>query len=354
MRSLDPVATLQNLLDRHATVAASELVRTEGKRVVCLACGHRCQLSDGARGICKVRWAEAGLLRVPSGYVAGIAVDPIEKKPFFHVDPGSDALSFGTLGCDLHCGYCQNWDTSQSLRDRDASGLPHAMTASEIIEVATARDCSTVVSTYNEPLITAEWSHEVFSLAKERGLRTGFVSNGNATPEVLDWLRPVMDLYKVDLKSFRDKSYRSLGCPLQNVLDGITMVHERGLWLEVVTLIVPDFNDSDAELADIARFLVDLSPDIPWHVTAFHPDYKMRDRGWTQAETLCRAREIGVEAGLNHVYAGNIPGAVPGAEDTHCAGCGVVLIARTGYDVRIVTLEGNECRACGTVLPGVF
>lgn len=346
--------TLQHLLDPHTSRGAAELVVPVGDRLRCLACGHRCRIGEGARGICKVRWVENGELRVPSGYVAGLAVDPVEKKPFFHVLPGADALSFGMLGCDLHCPYCQNWDTSQALRDREAGTLPRRMSAREIVDAAIHHHCRMVVSTYNEPLITAEWSHRVFTLAKARGLLTGYVSNGNATPEVLDFLRPVTDLYKIDLKGFRDASYRKLGCPLQNVLDGIRMVFERGFWLEIVTLVVPGFNDSEEELRDIARFLADLSVDIPWHVTAFHPDYKMQGPPRTPADTLRRARSIGLDAGLRYVYAGNIPGALPGAEDTHCATCDARLIERHGYRAHVVGLDGATCRRCHARLPGVF
>lgn len=348
------MTSLQDLLDKNTAKAATELVVPDGDRLRCLACGHRCLLRDGARGICKVRHVEGGVLRVPAGYVAGLAIDPVEKKPFFHVRPGAAALSFGMLGCDLHCGYCQNWDTSQALRDRDAGTLPRRLRAREVVDLCLERACPILVSTYNEPLITAEWSRAIFELAKEHDLLTGYVSNGNATPEVLDFLRPVTDLYKIDLKGFRDRSYRSLGCPLQNVLDGITMVFERGFWLEIVTLVVPGFNDSDEELRDIARFLVDLSPDIVWHVTAFHPDYKMQGPPRTPVDTLDRARHIGLENGLRYVYAGNVPGALPGAENTQCYGCGAVLIERTGYRTRIVGMDGETCQACKDPLPGVW
>lgn len=346
--------TLQDLLDHQTESAAPELVRREEDRLRCVACGHRCLLGDGARGICKVRTVHRGELRVPSGYVAGLAVDPIEKKPFFHVLPGANALSFGMHGCDLHCAYCQNWNTSQALRDTDAVSMPRSIRAADLAGLAKRHECPVLVSTYNEPLITAEWSRRVFELAKEAGVLTGYVSNGNATPEVLDFLRPVTDLYKVDLKGFRDRSYRQLGCPLQNVLDGIAMVKERGFWLEIVTLVVPGLNDSDAEIADIASFVHALSPDIPWHVTAFRPQYKMGDTTATTADSLDRARSIGLEVGLHHVYAGNVPGALPGAENTQCYGCGAVLIERTGYSTRVVGLDGDRCASCASKLPGVF
>ncbi len=346
--------TLQELCDRLTAEAAPSLAIREDGRVRCLACGHRCLLGEGARGACEVRFVAGGSLRVPRGYVAGLAVDPIEKKPFHHVLPGRTALSFGMLGCDLHCAYCQNWDTSQVLRDKEARALPRRVRARGLADRALAAGAPVLVSTYNEPLITAEWSLEIFELAKERGLLTGFVSNGNATPEVLDLLRPVTDLYKIDLKCFDDRKYRKLGCPLSNVLRGIEAVHERGFWLEVVTLVVPGFNDGEDELRACARFLAGISKDIPWHLSAFHPDYRMTDRRRTEVETIARARAIGLSEGLRFVYAGNLGGALEGAEDTSCPSCGGTLIRRRGYMVSVEGLEAGRCRACGRRLPGIF
>src|SRR4051794_19500052 len=271
-------------------------------RLRCTACGHCCPLPSGAVGVCKVRFNRDGRLLVPWGYVGGVQCDPIEKKPFFHAYPGALAYSFGMLGCDLHCGYCQNWVTSQALRDPNAVAPP--MHASPELLVADARrqQAKVLVSTYNEPLITSEWAVAIFKEAKAAGLVTGFVSNGNGTPQVLEYLRPWVDLYQVDLKSFDDRHYRELGGRLQPILRTIRQLHEMGIWLEIVTLIIPGFNDSDAELTQMADFLVSVSPDIPWHVTAFHQDYKMTDPEDTPASTLKRAAEIGRRAGLNFIY----------------------------------------------------
>lgn len=348
------MSSLQELLDRRTMPAAAELSPQDGERILCLACGHRCRVGEGRRGTCRVRFVKDGVLRVPGEYVAGLAIDPIEKKPFYHVLPGSNALSFGMLGCDLHCGYCQNWDTSQSLRDRSAQAQPRNMSAREIVQAIASADCKVVVSTYNEPLITAEWSRKVFELAKENNFYTGYVSNGNATQEVLDYLRPVTDLYKIDLKSFNDRSYRSLGCPLSNVLRGIEMVHERAFWLEIVTLVVPGFNDSSEELSEIAKFIVGISREIPWHVTAFHPDYKMTGPRNTEAECLRRARDIGREIGLDYVYVGNCHGVLEDVENTRCAGCNSLLIERSGFNATIHALDAGACRHCGRTLPGIF
>jgi pyruvate formate lyase activating enzyme len=322
--------------------------------VHCYACGHDCRIPPGHEGICKIRRNEGGTLLVPWGYVASVACDPMEKKPFFHVLPGRDALSFGMLGCDYHCSYCQNWITSQALRDPQAIAPAMDVEASRIADLAAERNAGAVVSTYNEPLITSEWAMEIFRLARERGLLTGYVSNGNATPGVLDYLRPHTDLYKVDLKSFRQARYRELGGVLRRVLETIEGLVARGFWVEVVTLVVPGFNDSEGELKEIARFLASVSPDIPWHVTAFHKDYRMTEPGSTPAATLLRSVETGREAGLRFVYAGNLPGLVGNAENTVCPACSALLVERSGHSILANHLNGSCCPACGTHIPGIW
>src|SRR5580704_3667521 len=311
--------TLADVLDRHTAVG--KLCYAEDDRSRCVACGHRCLIGEGKRGICKVRFNEAGELKVPFGYVAGLQCDPVEKKPFFHVYPGSDALTFGMMGCDLHCSYCQNWLTSQALRDVNAVAPVRTFSPTELAALGRREGARLVVSSYNEPLITAEWAVAVFEEAKTAGLACAFVSNGNSTPEVLDFLRPWIVAYKVDLKSFNDRNYRKLGGVLDNITSTIRMIHERGIWLEVVTLVIPGFNDSPEELRQIARFLASVSPDIPWHVTAFHKDYRMTDPDPTSADTLVRAAETGAEEGLRFIYAGNLPGRVGHWENTYCPGC---------------------------------
>ncbi|HEU5171034.1 MAG TPA: AmmeMemoRadiSam system radical SAM enzyme [Gemmatimonadales bacterium] len=323
--------------------------------VRCYACGHRCLIREGRRGICKVRFNQDGRLRVPHGYVAALQCDPVEKKPFFHVLPGADALTFGMLGCDFHCGYCQNWLTSQALRDERSSTEAADITAEALVAHAARQDARLVVSSYNEPLITAEWAAEVFALARPQGFVTGFVSNGNATPEALDLLRPLTDCYKIDLKTMSDRRYRRLGGVLAHVLDAIRLVHERGMWLEVLTLIVPGFSDDPAELREAARYLAAIDPDIPWHLTAFHEDYRFSGMGDTTADRVIRACEIGAEEGLNFVYAGNLPGRVGRWEHTWCPGCRALLVGRLGY--RILTNRigrGGGCPDCGTRIPGIF
>ncbi len=327
--------------------------RIDDKRIRCYACGHCCPILEGQPGVCKVRFNRDGKHYVPWGYVQTVQCDPIEKKPFFHVRPGAAALSFGMLGCDLHCAYCQNWVTSQAIRDPQAGARWERATPEQLVGLARDYGADVIVSTYNEPLITAEWAVEIFRHAKDKGLMTGFVSNGNATPQVLAYLRPWLDLYKVDLKSMDDRRYRELGGRLQPILDSLRRIYEMGFWLEVVTLVVPGFNDSDEELQRAAAFLAGISRDIPWHVTAFHPDYKMDEPPPTQAATLLRAAEIGRQAGLHYVYAGNLPGELDGLENTRCPQCGTTLVERRGYRIiRNVLDKTGSCPACHGSIPG--
>ena len=271
----------------------------EGNRIRCYACGHCCPIPSGFAGVCKVRFNRGGKLMVPYGYVNALHCDPIEKKPFFHALPGTRALSFGLLGCDLHCGYCQNWVSSQALRDVRSSLDFREISPAEIVRLALQQNASSIISTYNEPLITSEWAVAVFREARRAGLQTGYVSNGNATPQVLEYLRPWVDLYKVDLKSFDDRR--------------------------------------------------------PWHVTAFYPTYKMTGPGATTAGTLERAASIGRAAGLRYVYAGNLPGSVGGLENTHCPNCRAVLVERDGFEIlqNRLTADG-ACPQCHSAIPGFW
>jgi len=346
------MAALQEVLQQ--AVREGELYeKLERGFVRCHACGHCCRIPDGQLGVCKVRYNEGGKLLVPWGYVASAQCDPIEKKPFFHAYPGALAYSFGMMGCDLHCAYCQNWVTSQALRDPSAVSPPLRATAEGLVREALEHGAKVVVSTYNEPLITSEWAVEVFKEARAAGLKTGYVSNGNGTPQVLEYLRPWVDLYKVDLKSFEDRHYRQLGGRMQPILDTIRRLHEMGFWVEIVTLIVPGFNDSDNELKRMAEFLAGVSPDIPWHLTAFHKDYKMTEPENTSAHTLVRAAGIGKAAGLRFVYAGNLPGRTGELENTYCPACHELLVERIGFRVVDYRLTATgACPGCGAAIPG--
>ena len=327
--------------------------KLDRNRVRCFACGHCCPILDGQPGVCKVRYNRGGTLYIPWGYVGVVQCDPIEKKPFFHAYPGALAYSFGMLGCDLHCAYCQNWVTSQALRDPTAVVPPLGATPNQLVQQALQQGAKVLVSTYNEPLITSEWAVAVFKEARAAGLLTAFVSNGNGTPQVLEYLRPWVDLYKVDLKSFDDRHYHQLGGRLQPILDTIRRLYEMGFWLEIVTLVIPAFNDSDDELNRLTAFVASVSPDIPWHATAFHKDYKMTDPDNTSAETLMRAAEIGRKSGLRYIYVGNLPGEIGDLENTRCPNCQQLLIERYGYLIMGYHLTSNGCcPSCGTRIPG--
>ena len=325
----------------------------------CLACAHKCVIAPGGSGVCKVRFNEGGSLKVPWGYVSGLGLDPIEKKPFFHVLPGALTFSFGMLGCNFKCSFCQNYLTSQALRDPacSAAGIEPADPAS-LASGAREAGASFIVSTYNEPLITAEWGVAVFKEARKHGIRGAYVSNGYASPEALDYIRPHVDIYKADLKTFSDENYlKTAGGNLADVLKAIELIYAKGFWLEIVTLLIPGFNDSPEELASLAGYISGISKDIPWHVTAFYPTYQMTDRGSTPPETLLMARDIGLKKGLKYIYTGNIPG--QGFEDTRCPSCGKALVTRRGFRILSnaikVTKKGKGlCGNCLAAIPGIW
>jgi pyruvate formate lyase activating enzyme len=349
--------SLKEMLHQYSIPASEALIeRKPDGAVQCFACGHRCVVKPGRDGVCRVRFNEDGTLLVPHGYVGALACDPIEKKPFFHVLPGSDALTFGMLGCDYHCGYCQNWVTSQMLRDADAVAAPKLTTPKQLVDLAIRNGAPVVASSYNEPLITSEWAVDVFKEARTRGLRCAYISNGNGTPQVLDFIRPHVDAYKVDLKAFNDKAYRQLGGVLENVTSTIRMLKERGFWVEIVTLLVPGFNDNPDELKAMAEFLGSVDPLMPWHITAFHPDYKMTD-GFRQTTTddLMKIVEFGEQAGMKYLYPGNLPGQVGEYENTRCHHCNATVIERCSFRVLKNRVGANgECPKCGKTLPGVW
>jgi len=356
MSSLTPRAmSLKRVLANHTAAADPALVQQlDDAALRCLACGQRCRIRAGGVGVCRVRFNRDGQLRVPHGYVAGLAVDPIEKKPFYHVLPGRDAMSFGMLGCNLHCPFCQNWVSSQTLRDGEAVAEPSFVDAEQVAELAVERECPMITSTYNEPLITSEWAVMIFKLCRQHGIRCGFVSNGHASPEVLEFIRPTVDFINIDLKAFNEKTYRMLGGKLPVVLDTIRRAHEMGFWIEIITLAVPELNDSDEELTRIADFIAGVSPDIPWHVTAFHPTYKMTGPPRTPPATLIRAYDLGRQAGLRHVYTGNLPGVTGEREHTFCPGCGRVLIERRGFGTSRNHLVDGRCPDCVTEIAGIW
>lgn len=348
--------TLKGMLHQFSAPAAEALIqRRDSGDIQCFACGHRCLVKPGRDGVCRVRFNENGTLLVPHGYVGALACDPIEKKPFFHVLPGSDALTFGMLGCDYHCGYCQNWVTSQMLRDPDAAAAPRQTTPEDLVAHALRNGAPVIASSYNEPLITSEWAMDVFRAARPRGLKCAYISNGNATPQVLDFIRPLVDAYKVDLKTFNPRHYRQLGGVMEHVIETIRMLKERGFWVEIVTLVVPGFSDDADDLKRMAAFLASIDPLMPWHMTAFHPDYKMTEPRRTEADDLLRIVEYGERAGLKYLYPGNLPGQVGEWENTRCHHCNGTVIRRFGFRVleNRIGADGS-CSYCQGPLPGIW
>lgn len=327
--------------------------KRENNHVLCFLCNHYCSIAEGKRGLCGVRENRAGVLySLVYGKAIATHVDPIEKKPLFHFLPGSQAFSVATVGCNMSCHHCQNADISQNPREsgsiRGGEVLPE-----ELVAQARQDYCRTIAYTYTEPTVFFEYAYETARLAREEGIRNIFVTNGYLTEKALDTISPYLDGANVDLKSFREDFYAKIcGARLRPVLETIKKMKERGIWVEVTTLVIPEHNDSPEELEKIARFLFEVSPDIPWHVSAFYPTYKLTSVGRTPVSTLRRARDIGQSAGLRYVYTGNIPG--DDGENTFCHNCGKKIISRSGYLVGSVHLREGRCEFCGTPAAGVW
>ena len=326
----------------------------KGSEVICGLCSHHCHIKDGKRGICGVRENRNGVLySLVYGRLIAENIDPIEKKPLFNFLPGSKAFSISTVGCNFHCLHCQNYDISQYPHAHNGEIAGTERTAEAVIEETVRTGCASVCYTYVEPTIFYEFAYDCSILAHKQQLKNVFVSNGYMTPEVTRHLAPVLDGINIDIKGFTDDFYKKVcKARLQPVLDNVLLMHELGVWVEVTTLIIPGLNDSSEELRDIAKFIHSVSPTIPWHVTAFHPTYKMLDRDPTPIATLRKAREIGLAEGLHYVYEGNIPG--EGGENTYCPGCGAELISRFGFSIRQNNLADGRCSKCGQQLAGVW
>lgn len=322
----------------------------EGNSVRCGLCAHRCRIQDGKRGTCEVRENRGGtLFTLAYGRIIASHIDPVEKKPLFHFQPGSKSYSIATVGCNFRCEFCQNWRISQA--DRKSRSLPGENASPlDIAEDAQRSKCSSISYTYTEPTIFFEYAADTAREAKRFGLKNIFVSNGYQTPETVEAMKGVIDAANIDLKSFSNDFYKKqCGAKLDPVLESIRLMHEGGIHIEVTTLIVPGLNDSEGEFREIARFLRGLSPDIGWHVSRFHPDYKLTDRDATPESIIFRAVEIGHEEGLNYVWAGNLPRR--GFEDTVCPNCKKTVISRTIFTINERHLNGSRCGYCDTALP---
>jgi pyruvate formate lyase activating enzyme len=347
-------------------------------RVLCTLCPHDCRIPDGARGACGVRYNHHGhLYTLVYDKVVAREVNPIEKKPLYHFYPGSYAYSISTVGCNLRCSFCQNWDISQWPKahlpkrikaEEDQGEVPEQIcpqlvemeriiagepiTPGMIVDAAETSGCISISYTFTEPTIFYELAYDTAVIAREHGLKNNFVSNGFISEAPLRELAAVLDAANIDLKFFREESYRRVSrARLQPILDAIQLYCELGVWIEVTTLIIPGLNDSAEELKQIAEFICDIDPAIPWHVTAFYPTYKMLDRPSTPVETLRMARQIGLDTGLRYVYEGNISG--EGGENTYCYQCGNLLIDRFSFSVRENRIHNNSCPDCGAVIDGI-
>ncbi|MGC9468325.1 MAG: AmmeMemoRadiSam system radical SAM enzyme [Anaerolineae bacterium] len=326
--------------------------RLPDDKVRCNLCAHRCVISEGKRGICQVRENRDGTLySLVYGRAIARHVDPVEKKPLLHFHPGTRAYSVATVGCNFRCRWCQNWDIAQMVRDRHLI-MGESISPEEIVSAAKKNRCRSIAYTYTEPTIFFEYAYDTARLAQEAGLSNIYVTNGYMTEEMLETFQPYLDAANVDLKAFRDETYRKyVGARLQPVLDTLKTMRRLGIWLEVTTLVIPGINDDEAELRDAAQFVAgELGVEVPWHISRFSPAYQMTDVSPTPIATLRRAHEIGLEAGLRYVYLGN----VAAEANTICHECGKLLIRRSGY----WTLENHvqpdgRCPQCGTVVSGV-
>ncbi len=325
-----------------------------GGTVICGLCSHHCRIKSGKRGLCGVRENQAGVLyTLVYGRLVAESADPIEKKPLFHFHPGSRSYSISTVGCNFKCRHCQNYQISQ-YPQMHAGAISGNQTSPESVVVAAIQNnCDSISYTYVEPTVFFEFARDCAILARKENLKNVMVSNGYMTAEVGRDFAPLLDAINIDIKSFSDSFYKKIcGARLKPVLETVKLMHSLGVWVEVTTLLIPELNDSSEELRDLARFIKDIDPGIPWHVTAFHPTFKLLDRGPTPGETLKRARDIGMEEGLDFVYVGNIPG--KGGENTICPGCAQELIGRYGYSLNNYILSGGRCPQCGVSVKGVW
>jgi pyruvate formate lyase activating enzyme len=324
--------------------------KLEHKRVQCNLCAHRCKIGPSKTGICKVRKNVDGIL-YSKVYGRTIArhIDPIEKKPLYHFLPGSKAFSIGTPGCNFHCDFCQNYEISQ-VENRSILEFGIPASPEEIVREALQSGCKSIAYTYTEPTIFFEYAYDIARLASSKGLRNIYVSNGFMTAEMLGMIAPWLDAINIDLKAFNDNTYRSLiGGHLDPVLESLKKVSQTNIWLEVTSLVIPDINDGDNELKQMAQFIAkELGEDVPWHISRFFPNYKMNDADPTPVRTLDKAVKAGQEAGLNYIYVGNVPFSTH--QSTHCPQCNTLLIDRSGYDVNVISgaIENERCTNCGT------
>ena len=328
--------------------------KLDGGRVQCGLCRFHCMIGTGKRGHCRVRENRDGVLySLVYGRLVAEHVDPIEKKPLFHVLPGSRSYSVATVGCNFRCLHCQNYNISQP-EEASVENSGHFAAPETIVERALAAGCSSIAYTYTEPTIFFEYAYDTAVLARKAGLKNIFVTNGYMTNEALAAIAPFLDAANIDLKAFNEPFYRdTIGASLHEVLDCIREYKRLGIWLELTTLIIPNRNDAPDELRGIAEFIAnELGPETPWHVTQFYPTYRLTGEPRTPLATLREARSIGLAAGLRYVYEGNVPG--EGGENSNCPACGALLIKRYGYRIEKNLIAGGRCPGCGFQVDGVW
>ena len=331
---------------------ASFYKKVKNNDVRCVLCPHNCQIKPDKRGLCGVRENRDGkLYSLVYGKIIAEHVDPIEKKPIFHILPGSSSYSIGTVGCNLSCRNCQNWEISQGYKTSEISGRD--TTPEEIVRNALKMGCKSIAYTYTEPTIFYEFAYDCSVIAHSKGINNIFVTNGYTNSEPLEKIATFLDACNVDLKSFREETYKKIcGGKLEPVKNSIKLMKKLGIWIEVTTLVIPTVNDSSEELADIANFIKELGEETPWHISAFYPNYLMTDTPPTPVSTLTKAREIGIDKGLKYVYTGNIPG--DEGENTYCYNCKHLLIERYGFSVIKNNIKNNKCPSCNAKIDGIF
>jgi pyruvate formate lyase activating enzyme len=326
--------------------------KLENSKVRCHLCSHNCLISEGKRGLCGVRENRDGTLySLVYGKVVAFNIDPIEKKPLFHFYPSSTSLSLSTVGCNFKCLHCQNADISQYPHIHGGDITGREMTAHDVVSAAENAGVRSISYTYTEPTIFMEFARDCAILAHEKGIKNVFVSNGYTTAEAARAIIPYLDANNIDLKGGEDFYKKVCGAKLQPILDTITLMYQSNVWIEITTLIIPGYNDSDSTLRTIAEFIVSLDASIPWHVTQFYPTYKLTDKPRTPLSTIRRAREIGIETGLKYVYVGNVPG--ENGESTFCPDCGELLIARRGYSIGEKNIKKSRCYKCNALIAGI-
>ncbi len=326
----------------------------KNKTVKCNLCNHRCIIKAGKRGRCQVRENKNGVLQtMVYGRIIAGHIDPIEKKPLFHLIPGSLSYSIATVGCNFKCRFCQNADIAQMPADRNGLIMGNIATPEDIVDGAIRGNCQSIAYTYTEPTVYFEFAYDTAKIAHEKGIKNVFVTNGYMTPEALHMVAPYMDAANVDLKAYTDKFYKDYcEASLEPVKETLKLMKNLGIFVEITTLLIPGLNDDPTQLKELAAFIADsLGPEVPWHISRFHPAYRLTDQPPTPVETIINARNIGIRSGLRYVYVGNVPG--ENGENTFCYNCGNLLINRWGFSIRKNVIENSRCNHCGARIDGV-